>query len=311
MNKFIPFVFFLFLASVASAQLKVSITIDDVPNTVKYKKDNFHPALLHTLDSLKIPVTIFINEGNIYKTEFPSRNFELLDNWAKREYITLGNHTFSHAPASELTLDSFETEITRGEAITRELAKVNKKTLAHFRFPYNNLGKDSISQWQLDSFLRRKKYDIAPFTIESSDFIFADLYDHYLGEGQRTEALKIADQYIEYTILIFDYLDSLVKAQYGRRVNQIYLCHDNSLNAEYLPILVEKLKVKGYSFISFEDALKDDIYKQRNYYHKKWGISWLYRWMPDDKERKKAMQQEPELKGVIEAYNQLKEEKKK
>ena len=66
---------------------------------------------------------------------------------------------------------------------------------------------------------------------------------------------------------------------------------------------MKRLSGKGYSFISFDEALKDPVYAQRNYYHKKWGISWFYRWMSDSEERKKLLKREPEEKEVEAAYN--------
>ena len=76
----------------AVAQKKVSITIDDVPNTSGYERDGFSSKLLQQLDSLSIPIAIFVNEGLIYKSDSLSKNFELLNNWSSKDYVTLGNH---------------------------------------------------------------------------------------------------------------------------------------------------------------------------------------------------------------------------
>lgn len=62
-------IFILTSVTAFSQQKAISITIDVVPNTAKYQKDNFSPSLLNVLDSLKLPFTIFINEDKIYKTE--------------------------------------------------------------------------------------------------------------------------------------------------------------------------------------------------------------------------------------------------
>ncbi|MFT5228284.1 MAG: peptidoglycan/xylan/chitin deacetylase (PgdA/CDA1 family) [Flavobacteriaceae bacterium] len=97
------------------SQTKIAFTIDDVPNTKKFQSDNYHSILLKNLDSLNIPITIFVNEGLIYKTDSVSKNLELLDNWAKREYITLGNHTFSHSRYSEVGFDRFEDDLIKGD----------------------------------------------------------------------------------------------------------------------------------------------------------------------------------------------------
>lgn len=57
-------------------------------------------------------------------------------------------------------------------------------------------------------------------------------------------------------------------------------------------------------------SMKDAVYKQDTFYYKKWGISWLYRWMNDSSGRKKAMQNEPDLNEIYELYNFIQEYKK-
>lgn len=286
-------------------QLKVAISIDDVPNTSKYERDCFQSVLLDKLDSLKIPVSIFINEGLIYKTIHVSENFDLLNRWAQKEYVTLGNHGFSHLRYSEVGIDSFTEEIDEGDSITRQLSKLYNKKLFLFRMPYNDLGKDSLEQSKITDLLESREYLIAPFTIESSDWMFNYLYEYYLRNNKRIEADSIAQTYLEITIDYFAFFDSLALNQYGRRINQIYLCHDNSLNADYFEVLIERLSDKGYSFISIDEALKDDVYTQSNCYNKKWGISWMYRWMKNNKERIQLMQREPDFTNVYERYESI------
>jgi len=287
------------------AQTKVSITIDDVPNTKKYEKNHFQTKLLDCLDSLQIPVAIFINEGMLYKNQLVSRNFDLLNQWIKRDYITLGNHTFKHSRYSEVGYDAFVTDIIKGEAITKELAKLNHKESKYFRFPYNDLGKDSLQRHKMEQFLKVKAYVSTPFTIESSDWMFNYLYEYYLQENKKNEAERIAISYVNTTLAYFQYFDSLSMKQYGRHIHQVYLCHDNSLNADYLKLIVSKLKEKNYSFISLDELMKDQVYQQKNNYHKKWGISWFYRWMTNKSEIKKLMQNEPDIMNIYQEYQRI------
>ena len=154
------------------SQTNVTITIDDVPNTRIFEKHNYKPVLINKLDSLKIPVTIFVNEGLIYKTDSVKANINLLNSWIKRSYVTVGNHTFGHSRYSNVGFQSFALDIERGEFITRELTKKHKKNLKYFRFPYNDLGKDSAEHTQIDSLLYSKKYISTPFTVENSDWMY-------------------------------------------------------------------------------------------------------------------------------------------
>lgn len=287
------------------AQTNVAITLDDVPNTRKFERDNYQSILLDKLDSIAIPIAIFINEGLIYKTDSISKNFELLNDWIKTDYITVGNHTFSHSRYSELGFESFKLDIEKGEYITRELTNKYTKSLHYFRFPYNDLGKDSTQHEKIDSLLQAKKYLSTPFTIESSDWMFNYIYEHYLKNNEFEAAAKIGNLYVEKTLAYFEFYDSLSTTIYGRKVNQIYLCHDNSLNADYLIKIIAQLKTQNYNFVSLDQALEDTVYQQEYRYYRKWGISWFYRWIPSQKERVKWMKKEPNIDAIYELYQRL------
>jgi hypothetical protein len=48
------------------------------------------------LEAKNIPVAIFINQKNIYKTEFQDKNLEGLTRWLKNKNVIAGNHSYSH-----------------------------------------------------------------------------------------------------------------------------------------------------------------------------------------------------------------------
>lgn len=287
----------------AFAQKTVSITIDDVPNTGLYARSGYRSVLLEKLDSLAIPIAIFINEGKLYRTDSVVRNFGLLKEWISRDYMTLGNHTYSHARYSATGLPAYERQILKGEAITRALAEKYDKELNYFRFPYNDAGKDSAQHADIEAFLAAHDYILTPFTIESSDWMYYAVYAHYVRNNQVEKAQEIGEAYVEKTLAFFDYFEEMVQAEYGRPIHHIYLCHDNLLNTHYLPQLVDTLKQRGYSFISLDEAMTDEVYQQEDHYDKKFGVSWLYRWKTDHAERVKLMRAEPstqELEGLYE-----------
>jgi len=309
MNKIYLIIFLFLLSNYVSGQSKVAITFDDVPNTKKFEKDDFQAKLLNQLDTLEIPVAVFINEGMVYKTQFVARNFDLLNQWIKRDYSTLGNHTFAHSRYSDVGYEKFTADIEKGEGIPRELATLYKKQLKYFRFTYNDLGKDSLQQRLIETFLKEKEYISAPFTIESSDWIFNYLYEYYLKCNKKQESQRIGNSYINTTLEYFRYFDSLSVKQYGRHINQIYLCHDNSINADYIVLLVKKLKEQGYSFISLDEAMQDDVHTQENNYFKKWGVSWMYRWMTNNVEIKRLMNNEPDILEIYKEYQKIQKQR--
>lgn len=284
---------------------KIAITIDDVPNTKKYREDHYRSFLLETLDSLNIPIAIFINEGLIYRNIDTAQNLMLLEEWAKRKFVTLGNHTFSHLHYSNVAFDEFQKDVDKGEILSRQLSVKFDKTLETFRFPYNDLGIDSIHHAKMDSFLISRGYKIAPFTVESSDWMFNAVYEHYISNSEFEQAYKIGALYVSKTLERVHFFDSLSQSIYGRSVHQIYLCHDNSINKKYLKEIIYLLESEDYEFVSIKDAIMDSAYNQRNVYFEKWGISWFYRWMSDLNNRKEWMKKEPDMSDIESIYNTI------
>jgi peptidoglycan/xylan/chitin deacetylase (PgdA/CDA1 family) len=298
---------FCIIPEILLAQRSVAITIDDVPNIQLFESDYSKSLLQKQLDSLHIPVAIFINEGNLGQPKATEKNKQLLKSWLSRDYITAGNHGFIHKNYADAGFDAFTEDVNKGEVITKELLRQQHKDLKYFRFPFNSLGNDSLEQVKAEKFLNAKNYISTPFTVESEDYMFAGLYDKALAENNKKLAQDIGNQYVAHTLNLFSYFDSLSIKQYGRSVKQIYLCHDNALNANYLAKLIEQLKKKDYNCISLDEAISDPVYKSREYYFGKYGFSWIYRWMPDVTMRKKIMRTEPtnaEIQKMYEAMNQ-------
>jgi len=283
-------------------QKKVSITIDDVP---KYYSNNFKPVLLNRLDSLDIPATIFINERLVYGTDSIAKRNTLLAEWIEHKNIALGNHTFSHLRYSEVGLTKFIEDVKKGESITKELAAKYDKKLEFFRFPFNDLGKDSLQHFQIDGTLNDLGYINTPFTVESSDWMFNKVYTTLLERKDYDGARKIGELYVSKTLEYFLFFDSISNSDYGREINHIYLCHDNRLNADYLVTIISQLQNKGYAVVSLKEALSDDFYEQKDEYYLKWGISWFYRFMKSDENRNRIMKSEPDMKEIQQMYSNL------
>ena len=300
--------FCLFMGSIChlhAQERSVSITIDDVPNVKLYHQSGRTFSLLTKLDSLRIPVAIFINEYNLNQTKDFAGNKALLSQWISRPGITAGNHSYAHMNYADVGYDVFSEDIIKGEKVTRELAKKFHKPLKYFRFPFNSLGNDSLQYKKMADFLKSKGYLNTPYTVESEDWMYDVLYNDALTRHDVANAESIGEQYTEMTIKLFDHFDSLAIAIYGRPVKQIYLCHDNLLNARYLDGIVNRLKTKGYGLISLDEALTDPVYKSKEYYYGRAGFSWIYRYVGDPAIRKAMMRKEPVNLPAQKAYEEL------
>jgi peptidoglycan/xylan/chitin deacetylase (PgdA/CDA1 family) len=298
------FIFLLILTfQTCIAQPKqVSITIDDVPNTSLYKEDGFKSKLLDRLDAMNIPVAIFINEKNIYKTEFQDKNLEGLTRWLKNKNVIAGNHSYSHVNYADTTLKGFQQDILKGEQLT---TKITHQRPGYFRFPYNSLGGDSIAHASIRQFLKDQGYTLTPFTVESEDWAYNTLYENALKNHDNDKARQIGEQYVTHTLKMFQYFETLTQQLYGSAIRHIYLCHDNRLNTDFMEKLLNELRSNGYSFITLKEALEDNVYQSNEYYFGRYGFSWIYRWQQNGEKRRQMMRGEPVDEDFRKAYDQL------
>lgn len=306
MKNLICTILFAGIALSASAQQRsVAITIDDVPNVHLFEASSYSSGLLRRLDSLNVPVAIFINEGNLRLNKAFEKNRSLLQSWISKRYVTVGNHSYSHPNMGEVGFDVFREQVLKGEELSRPMAVNAGKNLEYFRFPFNGMGKDSVEQMRMQQFLTASRYISTPYTVESEDWLYTQLYEKALKDGKPDEARAIGNRYVSLSLRLFDYFDSLAVAVAGKPVRQIYLCHDNRLNTDFLPALVQKLKQKEYRFIDLAEAMSDPAYGSYGYYYGNAGFSWVYRWMKDPASRRAAMRAEPSDPETQRAYEAM------
>jgi hypothetical protein len=77
----------------------------------------------------------------------------------------------------------------------------------------------------------------------------------------------------------FDYLERQSRAFFGREIRQVLLVHANSLNADRFGALLDRLRRRGYAFVSLDRALDDPAYAFPDTYVGGGGITWLHRWV--------------------------------
>ena len=119
---------------------KMAVTIDDLPYVVMEDAPYLPNAqrvtthILRALQTYHVPVVGFVNEARLHTIgEFDAR-VALLQRWINAGAI-LGNHTYSHSDFNRLTIEQFEDEIVKGEAVTRRLMRSREPYQLYFRHP--------------------------------------------------------------------------------------------------------------------------------------------------------------------------------
>lgn len=304
--KFLFLLIFLIYNQEASFCQKheVAFTLDDLPvvgyaNTSKEHHLEIINKLIATFLKHKIPAIGFVNEGKLYNDIKPdSFAINLLKIWLINGY-DLGNHSYSHMDYHKVSLSDFTNDILKGEIICKEMTRSYNKQYKYFRHPYLHVGVSKESYDSLQIFLNNNNYLEAPVTIDNEDYLFAAAYSKALKKQDYILMKKIGEAYIDYMEKMLKYYTGKSEMLFGRNIKHILLLHSNALNADYLDALAEMYSNKNYSFISLEEALKDDIYKSDMKAFGKWGISWIERWTLNQNNSGNSKKDHPVTPGFI------------
>ncbi len=245
----------------------------------------------------------FVNESAVVKIGETDARVALLEKWLANDNL-LGNHTFSHVSLTTTPLEDYKTDLLKGEIITTQLNKKYGQTQKYFRYPFLQVGPDSAKRYGFEKVLKDNNYVNAPVTIEADDWYYNKVYMDAMKAGNKALMKSVAEKYIRHNIEYFDYYEKYTLEVVGRPIKHIFLCHANALNADYFDELCKVMTDRGYSFITLDEALKDDIYKHPDTVLAKGGFSWLHRWKITDK--KKSTLKEVEIPADIRALYEAK-----
>ena len=265
-------------APAGAAERAVAITIDDLPRggdaqTVPSPEAvrAMTEKLLRPFRDQRIPVTGFVNEGRAAALFGADGLREVLELWLDAG-ADLGNHSHSHLNINNVPLAEFTADITRGEPIVRAALEARGRTLRYFRHPFLFTGPTLQIKAGLQAFLDERRYVVAPVTFDNSDYMFAAAYT-------RPEYRERARQeYVPYMEAVVASFEAASLALAGREFPQILLLHANELNADLMPELLAMLRSRGYTFVTLEHALADDVYRLPEDYVGRGGFSWIHRW---------------------------------
>lgn len=261
----------------------IAITIDDLPTASVLGHDieraeRTTADLLGALQRAKVPAIGFVNERKLQpEGTIDPRRVALLQQWIDAGF-ELGNHTYSHPDLHRIDIAEYERDIVRGEAVTRDLMKAAGRELRYFRHPFLRTGRSAEVRERIDAFLSRRGYSVAPVTLDNSDYVFAAAFDRARAAGDDDLTRRIEAGYLDYMLAVVSYYEQQSIAIVGRPMAHTLLLHGNALNAAAIGQLVDRLRARGYRFITLTEALTDPAYATDDQYFGPAGITWLHRW---------------------------------
>jgi len=267
-----------------AAARSVAVTFDDLPIAGVLPRDidasrELTRKLLGAIAAHHVPTIGFVNEDKLNAANgvVDTQRVDLLKRWLEAG-LELGNHSYSHADLHATALDAFESDVLKGERVTRELMQERGLRLRYFRHPYLHTGRDLEKKAQFERFLAEHGYRVAPVTIDNDEYVFAGAYDRSLARGDASLAARIAVAYVPYMESKVEFFERNSRDLFGREIPEILLVHANMLNAERFGDLASMFERRGYRFITLDRALEDEAYRSPDTFVGTGGITWIHRW---------------------------------
>lgn len=231
----------------------MAVTFDDLPFayarhlTIDQQRD----AVARVLTALRkhgITATMFVIGQAV--TE---QNRGLVDAVVQAGHA-IGNHSFSHRDLGTISAEDYVADIQKGgEAIAPWL-----KGTHYFRYPFLRQGNTADKRDTVLSWLALRGIRVAPVTIDNDDFLYNQRLVDAQGAGT---TLDVRQEYIDHMMKAAANYDAKGRSRMGRPIKQVLLLHMNYVNALYLDDLLQRFRDEGWSFITFEEALQDEVYR--------------------------------------------------
>lgn len=288
--------------SLSQVERTFAVTIDDLPvvstrGTLKNRQEITKKLLGH-ITKAKVPAIGFVNENKLYAGgKADEKQVDLLRMWLTAG-LELGNHTYSHRSLNQIDLAEYESDLLKGETITKQLLAEKGRKMRYFRHPFLQTGRTMEIKAEFGRFLNDRGYTIAPISFDNADYIFSRAYDLAFDRGDKALMKKVGDAYVPYMEKKLDYWERQSMRLFGREIAQTLLIHANFINSDHFDDLAAMFKRRGYKFVDLETALKDEAYRLPDTYVGPAGISWLHRWARD-KGREFIVPDEPSVPEFV------------
>lgn len=184
---------------------------------------------------------------------------KILNEWSAAGHW-IGNHTYNHhALLGNVTVDEFEADVLRNEAVLRKYPAFHK----WFRFPALKEGGTREVRDRLRTFLAERGYRNGAVTIDASDWYYNE---RLLARVQADQGFDVSLYRHPYLNHIWDraqFYDRLSRDVLGRGISHTLLIHYNLLNALFLGDLLQMFRSNGWAVIDADEAFSDRVFERR------------------------------------------------
>lgn len=262
---------------------KLAVTVDDLPAA----RRSFPTPALRDFESFRaknkeflaqaaarsVAISGFVNEGWTPRDWPKGALAGILEDWLDAG-AELGNHTYSHLDLYGTSEQRYLAEVILGEAVLSSVLAGRGRRIRYFRPPYLHSKKDGEDSARIEEYLERGGYQTAPVTVDTQDWIFAEIYAWALARGDEPRRRAAAQAYLAYFDALLQHVERTSRETLGREPAQVLLLHLNALNFDLIGDLLDQTVKRSYRFVSLDEALEDPAYREAGPASGAWIPEW-------------------------------------
>ena len=167
----------------------------------------------------------------------------------------LGNHGWAHLGLGQIDEATFESELTKNEAILKSLG--GDTDWRWFRFPFlDEAAGDPAQRAASRAWLAAHGYKIAAVTASFGDYAFNEPYARCVAKHDDAAIKEMEDAYLDAARASIALSAQTETAQFGKTPPDILLMHIGAFDAHMLPRLITLYKQAGFHFVTLPQAAK-------------------------------------------------------
>ncbi len=239
---------------------EVAITIDDFPGVgplpLGVSRLDVENQILNTLQKYQIQnVYGMVIGGEVVgdrKMEY------IINHWiANGNFVA--NHTYTHHDLAKVDADFYINDIQKTDDYLSQVKQ--NATYKYFRYPYLSDGNTLAKRTAVRSYLFNHGYQIAPVTINFSDYEWNAPYARCVRQNNTNAIAWLKQIYIQEALSALDEAHYSSEKLFHRDIKNILLIHLGPFDAVVLDDLINAYQQRGVTFISLNDAMTDPVYK--------------------------------------------------
>jgi len=240
--------------------------------------DSTARLMIAKLTQHKVPAIGFVNGSMISDGEklFPVRA-NIVRMW-RDAGLEVGIGNFKHVWFYDTPYDDYVAGVEKTQQITEKLLAEKNLTVRYFSYPYLNTGKSTEDKLKFEAWLKVRGLRSVPYTIDNQEWMYSYAYDVARMDNDISTMNEIRVEFIKYMDQMFGHFEAYSREMFGRDIAQTMVLTPSRLVADSADDLFSTIEKRGYTFVSMDEALKDEAYSTPENFVGKSGISWFERW---------------------------------